>query len=234
MTQGAAAQMASLLLADSRLPVGGYTVSGGLEPALLGGLTVSDVPAYIAMRLATVARVEAGAAVVAATAVRALRSQAPAGICTPDDVAWAWAARTPVPAVRESSIAQGRAMLRLVRRLRPHGAAAQWLSPLPRTLMARSVVLGAFAGELGLDGAGVARVVGYDDVQAVTAAALKLLPLDPLDVAAWSLEAAEPLEALVASCSSCAAPQDIPAHSTPQLDAWHHTHAVTDRRLFRV
>ena len=76
------AGMASLLLADSRLPVGGYTASGGLEPALLGGLPVHEVPAFIAMRLATVARVEAGTAVVASAAVRHLRAGAPGCTCT--------------------------------------------------------------------------------------------------------------------------------------------------------
>ena len=31
----------------------------------------------------------------------------------------------------------------------------------------------------------LAHLVGYDDVQTVTAASLKLLPLDPTEVAAW-------------------------------------------------
>lgn len=221
--------MAELLLADSRLPVGGYTVSGGLEPALLGGMPARDVPAYLAMRLATVARVEAGTAVVAAFAVRSEASDV-----TAEDVAWAWAARNPVAAVRDSSIAQGRAMLRLVQRLRPDGPAVRWLADLPRTLTARAVVLGAFAGELGLDGDGVARVVGYDDVQSVTAAALKLEPLDPVDAVAWTLDSASHLDDLVAACADLVAPYDIPAHSAPQLEAWHAAHAATERKLFRV
>ena len=247
------AGMASLLLADSRLPVGGYTASGGLEPALLGGLPVHEVPAFIAMRLATVARVEAGTAVVASAAVRHLRAGAPGCTCTQggdvataepvpvpepafasEDVAWAWAARNPVAAVRDSSIAQGRAMLRLVHRLRPDGPAAQWLEGLPRPLTARAVVLGAFAGELGLDGASVARVVGYDDVQSVTAAALKLEPLDPVDAVAWTLDSASHLDDLVAACADLVAPYDIPVHSAPQLEAWHAAHADTERKLFRV
>ena len=251
------AGMASLLLADSRLPVGGYTASGGLEPALLGGLPVHEVPAFIAMRLATVARVEAGTAVVASAAVRHLRAGAPGCTCTQggdaataepvpvpvpmpepafasEDVAWAWAARNPVAAVRDSSIAQGRAMLRLVHRLRPDGLAAQWLEGLPRPLTARAVVLGAFAGELGLDGASVARVVGYDDVQSVTAAALKLVPLDPVDAVAWTLDSAPHLDDLVAACADLVAPYDIPVHSAPQLEAWHAAHADTERKLFRV
>lgn len=284
MTQPAPS-LAALLLADSRLPVGGYTVSGGLEPALLGGMSARDVPAFIAMRLATVARVEAGTAVVAAAAVRsemvlsdasrsgmeppvtvrseeAMTTAMPTDAAQPEatqsqaepaatpstmshstpgatridaqDVAWAWAARTPVAAVRESSVAQGRAMLRLVRRLRPDGPAATWLDRLPRTLTTRAVVLGAFAGELGLDGASVARVVGYDDVQSVTAAALKLEPLDPVDAVAWTLDAAAHLDDLVAACAHLTAPHDIPAHSAPQLEAWHAAHAATERKLFRV
>ena len=34
----------------------------------------------------------------------------------------------------------------------------------------------------------LARVVAYDDVQTVLAAALKLLPLDPADAASWCVD----------------------------------------------
>ena len=54
-----------MLLADARLPVAGHTQSAGLEPALRLGLEASEVPPYLAARLASVTRVEAATAVVA-------------------------------------------------------------------------------------------------------------------------------------------------------------------------
>ena len=59
-----------MLLADARLPTGAHTQSAGLEPAMKAGVTVDQVPGYIAARLSTVTTVEAGAAVVARHAAR--------------------------------------------------------------------------------------------------------------------------------------------------------------------
>ena len=78
-----------MLLADARLPTSGHTQSGGLEPALLGGLDPADLDAYCTTRLETVTLTEAATAVVC-------RSRALAGRPT-DDVESAWAARTPAP-----------------------------------------------------------------------------------------------------------------------------------------
>ena len=47
------------------------------------------------------------------------------------------------------------------------------------------VALGGGRGHLGLGPASLARLVGYDDVQTVCAAALKLLPLDPVVATGW-------------------------------------------------
>lgn len=226
-------EMAAMFLADARLPIGGHTASGGLEAAIAGGMPPEHIGAYLRVRLATVTRVEAGAAVLAARAT--------AGEPTPAaepleavDLAWAWAARNPVAGVRDAVVAQGRALKRLLTRLSPEGAALRWLEPVPSTMLARPLVVGAYAGELGLDARQVARVVGYDDVQSVTAAGLKLLPLDPADAAAWTIACAEPLVHLVECCSTVRTLADLPAHSLPHLEAWHADHAVSDRRLFRV
>ncbi|MDQ2758215.1 MAG: urease accessory protein UreF, partial [Actinomycetota bacterium] len=54
-----------MLLADARLPTSGHTQSGGLEPALLGGLEPAQVRDYCRTRLETVTRTEAAVAVVA-------------------------------------------------------------------------------------------------------------------------------------------------------------------------
>ncbi|MYX50790.1 urease accessory protein, partial [Streptomyces sp. SID8385] len=57
--------LASLLLGDGRLPVGGHTYSAGLEPAVASGLTRDRVPALLRARLRTTAVTEAAGAVLA-------------------------------------------------------------------------------------------------------------------------------------------------------------------------
>ena len=147
-----------MLLADARLPTGGHTQSAGLEPALRAGMAPRDVPAYIAARLATTARVEAGTAVVARhVALERVRagSERAQSACPGDpqapgsggpahpmlhrcassdlaDVRAAWAARTPSLALRETSERLGRGYLRLLRRLWPdHPALATLETDLP-------------------------------------------------------------------------------------------------------
>ena len=93
---------------------------------------------------------------------------------------------------------------------------------------------GALAGSLGLDAGRTALLLAYDDVQTVTAAALKLLPLDPLAALDWSLGVREEIARLVADLADLTDPDDIPADSAPALEAWHHVHSLADRRLFRA
>lgn len=222
--RAAAPEVVALLLADARLPVAGHTQSAGLEPALGAGLAPADVPRLVEHRLATVVRVEAGTAVVALGRLRAGLGSGP--------VLDAWAARTPAPATRETSRVQGRALLRLLRRLWPDDAAVRAVAQMDRP--PRPLVLAAAAAAGGLAPATLARVVGYDDVQTVVAAALKLVPMDPADAAAWVLDAAAPLERLVAAVADLVEPDAIPIAGSPQIEAWAQVHAVTARRLFRA
>ena len=215
-----------LLLADTRLPVAGHTQSGGLEPAVASGLRASSVPEYLAVRLASITRVEA------ATAVVALRLLILAGTDLTTHLAGietAWAARTPSPAMRANSRVQARALLRTVRRLWPiHPAVALVDHPgVPR-----AVVLAGAAAAGGLSGIQLARLVGYDDVQTICAAALKLLPLDPALATHWAHQALPLVEDLAIEVSGLKAPEDIPVAGAPQLEAWAESHAVARRRLF--
>lgn len=208
-----ASELVLMLLADARLPVAGHTQSGGLEPALRGGLT--DVPAYLRTRLSTVTRVEAATAVVALHHLRNGLPLAP--------VEQAWAARTPSQAMRATSRQQGRALLRLARRLWD----TRLEGPLPRP-----IVLASVAQATALSPRALARLVGYDDVQTVTSAALKLLPLDPADVTAWVYDVLPVVEQLAAEVSPLTASADIPASGAPVIEAWAEAHARTTRRLF--
>lgn len=214
----------ALLLADARLPAAGHTQSGGLEPGLADGLDPAELPAYCRTRLATVARTEAATAVVA---------RHRAGIRAPlDPVEDAWAARTPSDAMRETSRHLGRGLLRLARRAWPQ-AAAHWPEGTPGGARPpRALVLGAVAAETGLPAVDLARVVGYDDVQTVLAAALKLLPLDPADATAWCVGLLTDIDRFAEELAGLSEPDEIPATGSPQIEGWAQAHARTTRRLF--
>jgi len=213
-----------MLLADARLPVAGHTQSGQLEPAVLDGLAAADVPLFLRARLATVVAVEAGTAVVGLHRLRA-------GLPLPD-VVDAWAARTPSPAMRGASRVQARAHLRLAERLwpdSPHVGAVR-----AQEGACRPLALAAAAAAAGLPAVGLARLVAYDDLQTVCAAALKLLPLDPAVATGWVHDALPEAEEQAARASALTDPEDIPAAAAPRLDLWAQAHATTTRRLFRA
>jgi urease accessory protein len=202
-----------MLLADARLPVAGHTQSGGLEPALSDGLT--DVPAYLRLRLRTVTRVEAGTAVVARHHVLAGADLAP--------VEAAWAARTPSPAMRTTSRQLAKGVLRLARRLWP---------VIDLTTPSRPVVMGAVGAALGLSPSSLARLIGYDDVQTVAAAALKLTPLDPAGATRWVFDVLPVIDLLADEVAASCTPDEIPASGAPQIEQWAERHAAATRRLF--
>lgn len=215
------APLLAMLLADARLPVGGHTVSNGLEPALArDDLSAAGIPDYLRTRLRTVARVEAATAVVARSMVAEGRSAQLA------EVEEAWAARTPSQEMRATSATLGRGLLRLVGRL--------WSLPTLPERCSHGVVLGATAAVAGLPADTLARLVGYDDVQTVAAAALKLLPLDPADPVAWVHDVLPDIDRLAAEVAGLTEPGDIPASGAPQIEAWAQAHAHTTRRLFRA
>ena len=211
-------QTLALLLADARLPVGAHTQSAGLEPALAAGMEVDRVLDLIRARLATITLVEAAAAVLVRRGV------------DPVAVDTAWRARTPSAAVRENSDHLGRGYLRLVSRLWPTYAAA--LAPLPRPC--RAVVLGIAGAAAELDDSTLARVVGYEDVQTVSAAALKIAPMDPLEATGWLLQVTPDLDLMVEKASGVSDLDDLPAGSAPLLEEWIQRHAQSSARLFRA
>jgi urease accessory protein len=262
------AELMLALLADARLPTGGHTQSAGLEPALRAGMPAASVPDYVRARLATVTRVEAATAVVARHvalvaepdgAGSSFAGGAPsAGV--PDGVAlaardladaWlAWAARTPSPALRETSQRLGRGYLRLLRRLwvgHPAVAALDEAAMLvadahradvDRADVSRApqpprpVVLGVTAACAGLSALQVARLVGYEDVQTVAAATLKLEPVDPVVATGWVVAAQPTIDVLAHDVAHLTDPRAIPAHGAPLVEQWAEFHARTTERLF--
>ncbi|MGH3998597.1 MAG: urease accessory protein UreF, partial [Pseudonocardiaceae bacterium] len=107
----------SLLLADSRLPTGGHAHSGGVEAAVARGLLRDD--ADLALFLA--GRLRGSGPVIAAVAAAGCLLAVDAN---PEWGRWdaAVSARLPSAAMRETSRAQGAALLRTARRVWPSAA----------------------------------------------------------------------------------------------------------------
>jgi urease accessory protein len=226
MTIPAAATVA-LLLADARLPSGGHAHSSGLEPALLGGMSPADSADFLLLRARTTALVDAGTAVAAKHAVLDGTQHDGFGLTA---VERAWSARTPSRAMREASRDLGRGLLRLARRIWP---AAHGMTTLADSVPPRPLVLGVIAAEVGLGSEELVRLAVYDDLASAVAALLKLEPRDPADGVALLLDACAAVEPLVPSLVKIRSPDEIPAFSAPQAEAWAEQHATTPRRLFR-
>ncbi|GAB2861131.1 urease accessory UreF family protein [Actinocorallia aurea] len=220
-----------LMLADSRLPAGGHAHSGGLEPAVSAGAiaSVPDLADFLHGRLWT-------AGLVAAALAAAARAHAPAG------TDWAGLdaeadARTPSPAQRNASRAQGKSLLRAAR--------ATWPSPvldglrvpvaegMPRAAH-HPIVLGAAAHVIGGTDLDAAAVAAYGAVTGPASAAVRLLGLDPMAVQRALAELAGEVDGVAEEAAAYAAKDwaELPAVSAPALDLWAEEHLRADLRLF--
>ncbi|HYP46745.1 MAG TPA: urease accessory UreF family protein [Propionibacteriaceae bacterium] len=221
----ASAAYLRLLLADGRLPTGGHTQSGGVEPALLAGMAVDQVPDYLMVRLRTVTEVEAATSVLARHRWLASGSTARAAALTEVDAAWR--ARTVSDALRAASDLLGRSYARMARTL--------WSLDLGDDVVyCRAVVVGATAAAAGLGADDTARLVGYEDVQTVVAAALKIRPFDPAVALRWAAAAGADVEAMVTRVAGVCSIEQLPARSAPLVEAWGQAHVRTARRLYRA
>jgi urease accessory protein len=202
-----------LALADSRLPTGGHVHSGGVEEAVTEGLVVDleTLRAYLGRRIRTHGLVTASVA----AAVHA------GGLSIPD-ADRETDARTPAPAARKASRAQGRGLARLARRVWPDH---DW-QPLGTTPHL-AVAAGAVGAASGLNPDQTALSVVYTTMTGSATAAQRLLALDPADVAALTFDLAPLCEATaVEACKELA---DL---SDPLLDVLAQRHSQRDRPLF--
>jgi urease accessory protein len=200
-----------LLLADGRFPAGGHAHSGGLEAAVTAGRVrgLDDLDAFLRGRLATVGLVSAAFAAAACrgAGVRHLDGEMDA--------------RTPSPALRKASRAQGRALLRAGRTL--------WtLSTVERELH-HPVALGVVAAAAGLTPAQAALTAAYGTVTGPASAAVRLLGLDPYATHALVARLAPECDAVAARATTV---DELPACSAPLLDIMAEAHATWEVRLF--
>ncbi len=205
-----------LALSDSRLPTGGHVHSGGIEEAVTSGLVVdiATLRAYLRRRIRTHGLVTASVAV----AVHSGALSATAGGSGDAETD----ARTPAPAARQASRAQGRGLVRLARRVWP-GAGWDALGRTPHL----AVAAGAVGGASGLAPDHTALSVVYTTMTGSATAAQRLLALDPGDVAAVTFGLSELCEQTAAEAA-----KDLADLSDPLLDVLAQRHAARDRPLF--
>lgn len=202
-----------LTLADSRLPTGGHVHSGGVEEAVTSGLLtdVATLRAYLIRRIRTNGVVAASLAVAVHTGAL--------------DVGAADAetdARTPAPAAREASRAQGRGLVRLARRVWPQQS---WDTLGTRPHL--PVAAGAVGAAAALAPDQTALSVVYTTMTGSATAAQRLLALDPADVAALTFELSGLCDEVAAEAVTGLA--DL---SDPLLDVLAQRHTERDRPLF--
>jgi urease accessory protein len=135
-------------------------------------------------------------------------------------------ARTPSPAQRAASRAQGRGLLRTAR--------ACWAAPSPDLAWSQlgprphhPIVLGCAAAGAGLTPADSALVTAYLAVSAPSTAAQRLLALDPVSVAAVTVRLGDDIERIAGL-----ALHNLPDDSDPLLDLLAERHAAREERLF--
>jgi urease accessory protein len=208
------AELSTLLaLSDSRLPAGGHVHSGGVEEAIASGLLV-DLPtlrAFLRRRIRTHGLVTASIA----TAVHA-------GTLTVADADHETDARTPAPAARIASRAQGRGLVRLARKVWPDH---DWDSVGTKPHL--GIAAGAVGAASGLQPEQLALSVVYTTMTGSATAAQRLLALDPGDVAALIFELSPLCDQTAAEAAKGLA--DL---SDPLFDVLAQRHAERERPLF--
>jgi len=201
-----------LTLADSRLPIGGHVHSGGVEEAVTSGLVrdIVTLEAFLRRRIRTSGLVAGSIA---------------AAVCAGLEPALAdleMDARTPSPAARDASRAQGRGLLRLAKQV--------WSGPDWSRLGARPhlpVVCGTVGRAEDASPSETALVLVYTTMTGSATAAQRLLALDPADVASCTFR-------LAGLCDDTAdlAAKALADLSDPLLDVLAQRHVERDRPLF--
>ena len=206
-----------LVLADGRLPSGGHAHSGGLEAQVAAGRVgdLDDVAGFLGGKLATTGLV---AAAFAAAACRR-----PGEWAALDD---GLDARTPSPALRKASRAQGRALLRAGRAMWP-------LPPVGRDSH-QPTALGILAYAAGLEPAEAAVAAAHGVTTGAASAAVRLLGLDPYAVHGLIARLAPECDRIAAEAARRADEpiDELPAAGAPLLDIGAEHHATWEVRLF--
>ncbi|SMD09553.1 urease accessory protein UreF [Primorskyibacter flagellatus] len=218
-------QAALLLLADGRLPAGGYAHSGGLEPAVTAGF-VADMAG---LEKFLIGRAETTGLIAAAFAATACARAAADDLSDLETLAVELDARTPSPELRKVSRDLGRQLRRAMSSIHPHPFFAA-LGTAPH----QPIVMGVAAAVLGLGPRDAALAILHENNSGAAAAAAKLMRVDPFDVHAILARMTTRLDALAGRAAVAAegAPADLPSPGAPLSDIAAEHHRRRDVRLF--
>lgn len=244
---------ALLVLADGRLPTGGYAHSAGLEQAIRQGW-VTDIAGlrdFLRGRLHTTGLMNAAFAVAAWNAVdesipaeaaparssnAESTSESTSGTASTTSTAEALLdlnaeliARTPSPALRRIGAWLGTLMLRSMRSIHPHPL----LETLPKDLQ-QPLVYGAVGRVLGLSDADTAATILHEAVTGPATAAVKLMHIDPFQAHGAIIDLAADLDDAAERATDFGRgdPAEIPALSAPLSDFAAELHEGDNVRLF--
>jgi urease accessory protein len=218
-----------LLLADGRLPAGGYAHSGGVEPSVETG-RIHDLPSLEAFLYGRAVTSGAVAAAFAAAACEASMR---------DDVSRLQAldpeldARMPSPALRAASRQLGRQLALVAGRIRPDSRQSDRLGDLGRSPH-QPVVLGVVCDAFGLAPRDAALAALHESAVGPATAAVRLLSLDPFASHAVLARLVARLDELATEAAEHAGadPAELPALGAPLLDIAAEHHARSEVRLF--
>lgn len=218
-------QAALLLLADGRLPAGGYAHSGGLEPAVSAG-RVTDMAG---LEKFLIGRAETAGLIAAAFAAAACARAGRDDLSQIPELEIELDARIPSPELRKVSRDLGRQLRRAMTSIHPHESYDK-LGSAPH----QPIVMGVAAAVLGLDPHGAALAILHENNSGAAAAAAKVMRVDPFDVHAILARMTARLDRLADTATQAAdgPPADLPAPGAPLSDIAAEHHRRSDVRLF--
>ncbi len=218
-------QAALLLLADGRLPAGGYAHSGGLESAVTSG-RVTDIAG---LEIFLIGRAETAGLIAAAFAAAACARAERDDLCQFPELETELDARIPSSELRKVSRSLGRQLHRAMSRIHPHPHFAN-LGAAPH----HSIVMGVAAAVLGLGPRDAALAILHESNSGAAAAAAKLMRVDPFDVHAILARMTDRLDRLAERAEAFAdgSVADLPAPGAPLADIAAEHHRRRDVRLF--
>ncbi|PVA05457.1 urease accessory protein UreF [Thalassorhabdomicrobium marinisediminis] len=218
-------QAALMLLADGRLPAGGYAHSGGLEPAVAAG-RVTDMPG---LERFLIGRAQTTGLIAAAFAAAACARAGRGDFSDLPDLEAELDARTPSPELRKISRDLGRQLRRALSSIHPDPR-FEALGAAPH----QPIVMGVAAAVLGLAPQEAAMASLHESNSGAAAAAAKLMPVDPFNVHAILARMTSRLDTLAAQAAAAAEgpPSDLPSTGAPLSDIAAEHHRRRDVRLF--
>jgi len=220
--------MLALLLADSRLPVGGYAHSGGIEQAVDEGHVrdIASLEDFLNGRLHSAGTIEAHVAS-RSCALTAARNSALSGDIDLLDAELD--ARLPSPTARAVSRNQGAAFLPVAMRVLDSSDLA-WIVATTRPDPHLAVAIGFAASAAGLSPSDAASIACYHAISGAASAALRLLGLDPVEVATCVARMTSNAREIAIAAGSASGP--LPSTASPLLDFLLERHNQRTERLF--